>query len=337
MIELIALRRFLVRPTAYVNGRVYTVDARSRWAEALLVTDGRITTVGSSDEIRAAAPADAESMDLRGGMVMPGLHDAHTHMLLSGLKFHYEQRLTPNAGAEQIVQDLTAGCCTGHGSALPDGWIIGGEFNPLALGDDRPDRAWLDEAFPDRPVYLFDYSIHHALVNTRALELAGLTAETPHPPGGRFVRRPDSGELTGELIEQATWPVNRVMPDYSADIYRAAMAWAVKVCNSVGITSVQEASTGPQVLGALAALESTDELTLQVATHIVWREETAGKASVAELDKLSEQRAEHASRHVRTDFVKLWLDGAPLPPHFTDAGLTEDGEVAGQNLLVPAR
>ena len=77
---------------------------------------------------------------------MPGVHDAHTHLLFSGLKFRYECRLTPIAGAEQVVADVT-GCC-GHEAPDLGGWVVGGEFFPMAIENDGPDRASLDEAFP---------------------------------------------------------------------------------------------------------------------------------------------------------------------------------------------
>jgi predicted amidohydrolase YtcJ len=319
--------------TAYTNGRIYTVDPRNPWVEAVLVDDGVFAAVGTDDEIRAAAPADTEFVDLEGRMAMPGLHDAHTHLLFSGLKFQYECRLTPMADAQQVVADLLD--CSGHDHGQIGGWVVGGEFFPMAFEDERPDRAALDEAFPDRPVFLYDYSIHHGLANTRALELAGLSAESSDPEGGRFVRRPGSDELTGELVEHGTWPVQRAIPEYPAETYRNAVAWAARVCNSVGITSVQEASAGWQELRALNELDAAGDLTLQVAAHLVWREEGFGMASLADLDRLIEQRGEFASPHVRTEFIKLWLDGAPLPPHFTEAGMDEHGNVARDKIVVP--
>ncbi|AMM30783.1 Hydrolase [Sinomonas atrocyanea] len=320
--------------TIYHNGHIYTADAGGTWAEAILVEGGRIAAIGRKEDVQAAAPDGCEAVDLEGRMVMPGIHDAHIHLLFSGLKFRYEARLTPMADGEQVVKDLTE-CCQGHTlPELPDGWIIGGEINPLAFPDSRPDRQFLDHAFPDRPVFLYDYSIHHAVVNSKALELAGIDAGTPDPEGGRFVRRSDGAELTGELVEHGTWPVQRVVPDYPPEVYRDAVAWATHVCNGVGITSVQEASAGWQELRALKELDETADLSLHVAAHIVWREEGFGMAPLADLERLIDERATYSSRHVRTDFVKLWLDGAPLPPHFTEAGMT-DGEVDQHKILVP--
>lgn len=196
------------------------------------------------------------------------------------------------------------------------------------------DRRFLDEAFPDQPVFLYDYSIHHGLANTRALELAGVDETVADPPGGRFLRR-SSGELTGEMVEQVRWPVMRAIPDHPEQVSAEAVAWAVGMCHRYGITSVQEASANPQALRAFRALEQQKALPLRIAAHLVWREEGFGGASAAELDQLIEDRHQWRTEHVDTGFVKIWLDGAPLPPHTTQAGLTEEGDVEKSKILVP--
>lgn len=319
--------------TAYTNGRICTMNPGDPWVAAVLIQNGIFTVVGTDDEVRSAAPGGTEFIDLDGQMVMPGLHDAHTHLLFSGLKFQYECRLTPMAGADQVVADLTA--CCGHDHPELEGWIVGGEFNPAAFDGRGPDRRFLDDAFPDQPVFLYDYSIHHGMANSRALELADLSADSQDPAGGRYVRRSGTSELSGELVEQGTWPVQRAIPDYPDETYRNALTWAAQVCNSVGITSVQEASAGWQELRALNELDAAGDLTVQVSAHLVWREEGFGMASAADLDRLIEDRSRFSSPHVGTEFVKLWLDGAPLPPHFTEAGMDETGAVARDEILVP--
>ena len=320
---------------ALVNGRFYTVNQDQPWASALLVTDGKIAAVGDDDEILQQRPQDAEVVDLGGRMVMPGIHDAHAHLLLSGLKFHHEVRLTPHASPQQIIEDLKDGIERLNFDAL-DGWVIGGEYNPAAFPDGLPDRKYLDEAFPDRPIFLYEYSIHHGMANTRALELAGVTRDTPDPVGGRIVRRPD-GEPTGELIEDATWLVKQMIPNYPRETYREAMKWAIDTCNRLGVTSIQEASAiGPQ-LTAMADLEASGELTAQITAHLVWGVSSLGLAPKDELEKIIDDRASYALPHVNTNFVKMILDGAPLPPHFTQANLTAEDEPDWDSVLLTHR
>ncbi|TDD87746.1 amidohydrolase [Saccharopolyspora karakumensis] len=320
--------------TALLNGRIHTVDPVVPWVQAALIEDGAFTIVGSDDEVRSAAPDDTEFIDLHGHLAMPGLHDAHTHLLFSGLKFRHEARLTPSGTPGEIVRDLQECQC---GELVDEGelaWIVGGEFVPSAFEEGELDRSFLDRAVPDQPVFLYDYTIHHGLANTKALEIAGLSDDTPDPPGGRLMRRPGTNQLTGELVEQARWPVMRAIPDYRSEIYRDAVGWAASTCHRYGITSVQEASASPQALAAFRDLDDADDLNLHVAAHLVWREEGFGMATTAELERTIAEHASHASTHVDTKRIKIWLDGAPLPPHMTHADLDEHGNIDPRNILV---
>ncbi|MET3473739.1 putative amidohydrolase YtcJ [Novosphingobium sp. 1529] len=248
--------------TAYINGRIYTGVQRERWVDAMLVCDGLIAATGKTPDILQQAGA-VPVVDLQGRMVMAGLHDAHIHLLASGLKFQHECRITPNAGPEQIVQEL-CNCPKCRTPALSD-WIIAGEINPNIFPAGTLDRAFLDEAFPDKAVFLFDYTIHHALVNSKALALAGIDAQSQDPRGGRIIRRPGSSEPTGELVERATWPVHRVIPAYDDSIYSDALIWAMETSSRFGITSVQEASATLAQLRILNQLDAAGKMPMRVA------------------------------------------------------------------------
>ena len=306
-------------PRAFVNGRIFTVDAARPWAEALLVRGGRIALVGDTAAIRAGAGEGAEIVDLAGRFVMPGIHDAHSHMLFSGLKHRFDCRLSPTATADDFGRQL-CDCVSCSSGKLGD-WVIGGDFNPLLSEAGTLDRDRLDRLFPDRPVYLHDYTLHHGLANSKALELAGIDASTPDPEGGRIVRRAGSDEPTGELVERATWKIFNVMPERESDVYLEAMRWAVATASRFGVTSVQEASATRPELAVLKQLDDEGALPLRVAAHIPWREEHFGMAPGPELDRLIAERARYAGRCVHTDFVKVFMDGSPLGPHFTEARL----------------
>lgn len=320
--------------TAYINAAVHTMDPARPRAEALLVEDGDLRAVGTSEEVLASSDSTTEVVDLEGRMVMPGIHDAHLHLLFSGLKFQVEARLRPGVDAHGIIEDLSS-CLHGPVDDAGREWVIGGEYLPDSFGEGGPHRSWLDEAYPDRPVFLYDYSIHHGLANSKALEIAGIDAARSTVDGGRIVRDPRTGEPTGELVEQGRWPVMRAIPDYPEQTGVDAVRWAVSRCHEFGITSVQEASANPQTLRALRSLDEDDALPLHVAAHLVWREEGFGGAPREELDRVIADRASWRSRHVDPDFVKIWLDGAPLPPHMTQADLTADGTVDESKILVP--
>ncbi|MHA3792303.1 amidohydrolase [Sphingomonas sp. YL-JM2C] len=305
------------RPTAYVNGRIYTVDAARSWAEAILVEDGRIAGVGRSADILAAAGDGCAIVDLGGRMVMPGIHDAHGHILLAGLKHRYECRLPADALGRDYGERLCD--CIACSRGKLSGWVIGGDFNPTLSEAGEVDRKYLDEKFPDTPVYLHDYSLHHGLANSKALELAGITADTPDPFGGRIVRRAGSNEPTGELVERATWQLFNALPSPEPDVHRGALRWALETASRFGVTGIQEASATRPELEMLQQIDRDEGLALRVYAHIPWREEHFGHATSEALDRLIEERRRFASERVKTDFVKVFMDGSPLGPHFTDA------------------
>jgi len=317
--------------TIYRNGRIYTVDDERRWVEAIAVSGSGILAVGTNASIEALAGPRTRIVDLAQKMVMPGIHDAHTHLLHAGLKWTHECRLPSNAAADAIVTALHSCADKNPG----DGWIVAGEYNPNVFRDAPVDKTFLDQAFPDRPVYLYDFSIHHALVNSRALTAAGIDRETPDPPKGIVKRDPATGEATGELVEMATALVTRVIPPYADTVYDDALRFAVRRCHEFGITSIQEASGTRRLLQMYREFDHDNALNLYVTAHIVWGSEKWGDASPAALDTLISERAAYATRHVDVNATKIWMDGAPLPPNFSEAGIDPATDIPDErNLLV---
>lgn len=313
----------------FVNGHVYTVDDRRSSAAALAISGSNILAVGSNDTIKRLAGEGTRVVDLAGRMLMPGIHDAHTHLLLAGLKWTHECRLPPNTGPQAIVATLQA--CA---AKLPaDAWLVAGDYNPNAFGDHPVNKDFLDTAFPDRPVYLYEFSIHHALVNSAALARASIDDKTPNPPKGE-IRRGAAGEATGELVENATALVTRVIPPYADSVYREALRFAVARCHEFGITSIQEASATRRLLGLYRDFDRAGELNLSVLTHIVWGSEKWGEESPAALDELIASRKAFASPHVDVNAVKIWMDGAPLPPYFSEADISPDTGQPDANKLL---
>ncbi len=314
--------------SVYTNGRIYTVDADRTWAEALAIRDGKLIAVGSNEEIRELASENTESIDLNGRMVMPGLHDAHVHLELGSISADHECTLPDAATPDQIVTTLKDCRAT-----RPGAWITSSAIFPHVFPDLRMTNDFLNTAFPDTPVFLSDYSFHHGLANAKALELAGIDDITPSPPGGLIVRDEQTGKATGELVENATALIHEVLPPYEEGVYLEAIQRAVAMNNSQGITSVQETSANRRILENLNTLDSKGELSLNVATHIVWRNESFSGSTAPKLAQLRTEHADYATDHVHTNFVKLWIDGAPLPPNITVAGLTENGSVDEEWLL----
>ena len=312
----------------YINGRIYTVDTDRPWAEALALRDGKFLAVGSNGDITTLASDDTESIDLNGRMVMPGLHDAHVHLEIGGITQAHECTLSEGANQQQIVEILSS--CE---SLRPGGWITSSAIIPFIFPDTRMTNDFLNEAFPDTPVFLTDYSFHHGLANDKALELAGIDDDTPSPAGGIVMRDPTTGRATGELVETATALVYKVLPPYDDETYVEALRHSIRLNNSLGVTSVQETSANRRILDILNRLDTDGGLSLNVATHIVWRNESFSGSTAPELAAMRSDAADYATRHVHTDFVKLWIDGAPLAPNITVAGLDEKGDIDQEWLL----
>ncbi|MDE0285389.1 MAG: amidohydrolase family protein, partial [Gammaproteobacteria bacterium] len=216
-----------------------------------------------------------------------------------------------------------------------DEWLVAGLFSYEQFPEGKPHRSYLDEVFPDTPVLLRERTFHHALANTRALEIAGIDENTKTPYGGSLPRD-KTGRLTGELVETATELVEPYLPTTPADLNLAALRWAVEINNQYGITSVQEASAHLPTLQTLAALEAEGGLSLHVAAHLIWGSPQFGGMDNDGLEQLIEQREDYASGHVDVDFIKIWVDGAPTPPYFTQADVLPDGAIEFDRVLFPA-
>jgi predicted amidohydrolase YtcJ len=317
-----------VANTVYVNAEIYTVNPNSPWAESMAVKDGKILAMGSMNDIDHLIDTNTTVVDLDGQMVMPGIHDAHTHLEWAGIVWNHECSLPEAGNQDQIVATLKA--CQ---RKRPGGWLTAGIYLPFIFKDAKANNDFLNEAFPDTPVYLADYSFHHGLANNRALELAGITADTANPHGGVIVKDTMSGNLTGELVETANSLMQRKVPAYDRQTYVDAVRWSIAMFNRYGITSVQEASASKRLLEILNELDSADELSLRVSAHLVWKYEKFADSNLTEMRQLIEDRNNYNSERIDTRFIKMWLDGAPLPPNLTQGGLDANGNIQTHALL----
>src|SRR5271154_3092778 len=230
----------------FLNGRIYTLNPSQPWAEALAVRGGKIFRVGSSAEIKALASAGTEVIDLHGRMVLPGINDVHVHPLLGGRTALYETTFLPTLSLEEVLAVIR----TAARVAKPGAWIIGGSWGSnftTALSSLETLRA-LDAASEGHPVLLRDDSVHNRWVNSRALELARIDANTPDPA---------SGAAVGLLFEAASHRVERVARKAHPDTLETdstAMTRALEILNSYGVTGLQDAAVSGDVLAAYANL-----------------------------------------------------------------------------------
>ncbi|WP_336208956.1 amidohydrolase [Nonomuraea sp. LPB2021202275-12-8] len=293
------------------------------FAEAVLVRDGTVAAVGSERELARLAPAH-ETVDLDGGLLVPGFTDAHIHPIQAGLE-HAKCDLSELYGLDAYLAAVHA-----YAAANPDKeWIDGGGWDMSAFPGGLPRREQLDSL--DRPVYLIQRDHHAAWVNSRALELAGITGDTPDPADGRIER--DAGGLpSGVLHEGAMDLVGLLTPRPAAEDLDAALAWAERHLFSLGITGWQDAIVGSyagsddQLPTYLSAARS-GRLRARVVGALWW-DRTRG---LDQIDSLVERRAAAAGldRFAATS-VKIMQDG--ITENFTAATLEPYCKCGGTGL-----
>jgi predicted amidohydrolase YtcJ len=216
---------------AIVNARVWTGDAAHPWVEAIAVAGERIAAVGSNDDVRERA-AGREIIDAGGRLVLPGFIDTHVHFIDAGADLSSVQLRDAGTKAEFIkrIRDFAA--------TVPAGtWITGGNWDHSLWGGELPDRAWIDDVTPDKPVWINRLDGHMALANSAALRAAGITRDTKDVEGGEIVRRAD-GEPTGVLKDNAMSLVDRAMPEPSDEMRDRALAAAMRYVAEQGVTSI---------------------------------------------------------------------------------------------------
>ncbi|RUU04655.1 amidohydrolase, partial [Mesorhizobium sp. USDA-HM6] len=251
--------REMAQETLYANGSLYTVDAVNPGAEAMLVRDDRIAAVGSWSFVRSQASANAEIIDLQGRFAMPAFIDSHVHFAW-GSKYLDQVRLREAKTFGDVLGRLRA-----YSQAHPDrAWIVGSEFS---YGyPDLPEggfhKSLLDQVVADRPVFFRSGMAHAAWLNSKALELAGITRNTPDPEGGEIVRDA-SGEPTGWLKERAWSQLETLVPQSSIADMRSALLRAIKEANRLGLSRVQSAGMDDEAVPLLADIFADGELSLR--------------------------------------------------------------------------
>lgn len=293
----------------YTNGRVYTVDAAAPWAEAFAVQAGKFLAVGTSQDLLARYKGDLTTVvDLGGHMVMPGIHDMHAHLAQAGTKQLFECGFPFTLTLDQILEKVKA-CAAAAPTA---GWLRGGQWAMELLDAERmPSKELLDAVAPDTPVFLIDSTVHSAWVNSKALQVLGISKDTPDPAGGVIVRDGKSGEPSGILLDNAAYQSLQKLPVYSPEQMQQALAWSVEQFNAVGVTALKDAMVDPGALAGYAALDRSGKLNAHIATSLAWRMAWAGPQE--SLEQSIAGRASFASENVQVDFIKIMLDGIPPP------------------------
>jgi len=290
-----------------VNADAYTSNPDAPRTQAFAVKDGRFIAVGSTDEIASMAGPSTEVIDAAGRTVTPGFIDGHIHLvlglrLLTGVDLSYIPE--KSKWLEIIAQ---------KDKELPEGqWIIGGNWD-YTLGEGKlPSKEDLDAVVPNRPVLLEDIDGHSAWANSKAIQLAGITANSPVPVGGQILIDPATGEPTGIFLEQAIVLFDDLPGQIpTADQTRSALVQAIKNANSYGITSVHEIAT-LDAAGLYQDLQENQELTLRTWFGTVGLNEGAEALVAARNDmnlRAKSMELDTLGPLFEYGFIKFYMDG----------------------------
>lgn len=275
------------------NGAIRTMDPLMPVVEAVLIRDGRIFARGTSADLLSIA-RNTHRIDLAGRSAVPGLEDAHLHLCMHGLALG-QLRLDGFESLKDTLQAIQAAHATGSGWLKGHGW----DHNTWPVPE-KPTRHDLDRVAPLRPVALDSKDLHSLWVNTAALELAGLDANTPDLPGGEILRD-EQGWPLGILSEKAKQLVERAIPAPTDQEMLAAAQLAVSDAGRLGLTAVHSCE-GPASFGALAALDRAGELPLRI-WHML---------PAAFLDQALNLHLAtgYGSERLRIGHIKMFADGA---------------------------
>jgi len=281
----------------FYNGTIRTMDPVNPVVEAVLVgNDGRIRAVGSRAEVEASA-GGAERVDLQGQTLIPGFNDAHVHVQWLGLMLTrmVDATIVKAPTIDAIVELYRQRAVERE----PGEWVTGGGYNENFLPEKRHvTRHDLDRASTQHPMSLTHTSGHVSVANSLALQIAGITRDTPDPQGGHIVRD-DNGEPTGVLEETAMTLVMQHIPELTeaqmADAIRAAMAHEL----SLGITSATDPAVDPFHIKVYRQLEAAGKLTVRIN---LLAERRNG-------DVIYPLPEKYVSDTLRLDSVKFFADG----------------------------
>ena len=286
------------------KGKVVTVDEEFSIHQAVAVRNDKIVFVGSNEDVERYILPSTTVIDLKGQTVLPGLIDAHAHLHSLGTEL-----TSLNITGTTSYLDIIDSVAIRVQSTEPGEWIVGGRWDQ----NDWEDKAFpvhdpLSEVSPDNPVFLTRIDGNAAFANQKALELSGITKDTPDPVGG-FIIRKKNGEPTGVLVNRAMNLVTENIPADSAEQFKQKFLKAVRECLSVGLTGVHEAGIGPQHIDLYKNLIDTGQLNMRV--YAMLGEEVDLPLDMDLTAYFKKHRIDEYGHHMLSvRSIKLFLDGA---------------------------
>ena len=291
-----------VADTVVVHGKVYTANRTQPWVEAVAIRGGKIIAMGTNAEVQKYRSAGTKVVNAGGRLVLPGFVDCHIHFLDGSLSLGRVNL----EGAKDVadIQERLRGYAAKHPGS---DWIVGrgwdyAMFGAVAL----PNKKYLDELFPNRPVFLEGYDGHTYWANSKALALAGVTNETPDPPNGVIVRDPGTHEATGALKESAQQLVSSIVPKPTRGEKMAALRVGMQWANRHGLTRVHSAGGDFEELDLYNELRRQEQLSLRF--YVAYFLNPLELRQI-DLDAIEAARKKYHDDWIDASAVKFMVDG----------------------------
>lgn len=288
------------------NARVYTMDPARPWAEAVAIAGDQLVYVGDLEGAADYIDDDTQKLDLGGKLVLPGFIDTHIHVG-DTFPWVFAASLSPDMGPQEVLAAVAE-----YARANPEqSPIIGNGFLGAAFGEQGPTAAQLDQVVPDRPVMLFDEGFHTAWINSKAMAMVGLDAQTPDPvPGRHYYKRYPDGRPTGWLIEGGAfnWISEKLGVSSPGRIARGAETF-LGTMSSMGITAAFDAGMvdgGEATFALMEQLVADGELPVRIVGSLYTNTDAALDAALPSLRALNER---FHSEFLDIRMLKVSLDG----------------------------
>lgn len=289
---------------AFVNGNILTMDSANTKAEALAVSEDRITAVGSNADIKTLITPESNVIDLQGRTLMPGFIEAHGHFPFSGLNAVGVNLNSPPIGTLENIGDVLAVLRHKVARTEKGKWIVGFGYDDTRIQEKRLlTRQDLDEVSTDHPLYVAHISAHLGSVNSAGLDTFGITRETPDPDGGHIRKDYDSGNPIGILEESANHVVRESALKLSPQDRLKMIKWAVEDYVSHGVTTAQCGNAEEAMVNALSNASQSGGIPLRV---VVW----PNYKWIGKKYNVGFNPSEFNSKRFQVGAVKLVADGS---------------------------
>ncbi|MGL4819903.1 MAG: amidohydrolase, partial [Bacilli bacterium] len=294
---------------AFINAKIYTVNPEQPWAEAMIIQKDRIEFVGTVDEVNERLNSETKVHDLKGQMILPGFIDSHNHIGLITAQFGSAASVDMTVTkTKKEMLDAVRDFVKDH----PDEKVIlGMGFNATVFGDAGPQAKDLDAIESKRPVFLIDDGGHTVWVNSKAMEIGGITKDAPDPlPGIHYYKRDAEGNPTGWLVEaQAFVPLGKKLNIITADNFVRGNKDLSEVVSQHGLTTMYDAGMmgfEDEVYSGMAKAEAQGELNYRVSGSYMIQ--TPKVLDVA-VDTLLALKEKYNSELITVNTMKVHYDG----------------------------